>query len=50
MQLGGNLDEPVTGRFSDRSNINNKPSCPADLYFMDEALNMMRRKVIDDYP
>lgn len=50
MELGGNVDASVRKRPKDMNNVNNKPSRPEDMYHMDQALNMLHRRVIDDYP
>ena len=50
MELGGNLEEKISHRFHDLNNINNKPSIPADMYNMDPNLNMLHRRVVDEYP
>ena len=47
--LGNNLEMEIKGKHHDWNNVNNKPSNMADMYMM-EDINMMHRRVVDEYP
>ena len=49
MKLGNCLDHVQRGRLHDWGNVNNKPSNLADMYMI-EDVNMMHRRVVDEYP
>jgi len=50
MGLGGNTDEVLRGKLRDIDNINNKPTNTNDMYEVVQDLNMMHRRVVDEYP
>mmetsp|Transcript_3254 Transcript_3254/g.4393 ORF Transcript_3254/g.4393 Transcript_3254/m.4393 type:complete len:89 (+) Transcript_3254:41-307(+) len=50
MKLGGNTDAMHRGKKLDQENINKKPTKAADMYLMEEELNMMHRRIRDEYP
>ena len=50
MELGSMLDEVIKGKYHDWNNINNKPSKTEDMYMVNEDINMMHRRVMDEYP
>lgn len=49
MGLGSMLDLVVKGKLHDWENVNNKPSNLEDMYYH-EDVNMMVRRVVDEYP
>jgi hypothetical protein len=50
MDLGGHIEEVQKGKLRDIENINTKPTNTSDLYHVVEDLNMMHRRVVDEYP
>lgn len=49
-QLGGNMDAPPSGKYLDPNHICLKPTEVKNLYPADPSLNMMVRRIEDEYP
>ena len=49
-KLGGNIDAPLLGKYSDPTHPALKPTERAEMYPIKEGLNMMVRRNHDDFP
>ena len=50
MKLGGELDHIHRGKLGDPNNVNMKPTKTSDMYHQVEDLNMLHRRIVDEYP
>ena len=50
MKLGGEVDEIPRGRQRGEGNINCKATTNADMYLVDQSVNMLHRRSKDEYP